>query len=145
MARYSGMKYKGTKTLVNPDTGVVEEYDSFIKYVGRNEPFMITYMNEIINLFDVIGNKKLGIMKYIIKEMNKSNNVLMITTKELASKTNTSRQTVSDTLKILEEAQIISRKIGAIMVNPRLINNKKAWKETQMIIQYQSFGKGEED
>ena len=63
----------------------------------------------------------------------------------LALKTNTSRQTVSDTLKILEEAQIISRKIGVIMVNPRLINNKKAWKEIQIIIQYQSFGKDEKE
>lgn len=133
------MKYKGVKKLVDTETGEVHEFDSFIKYVGRNEPFMITYMNEILNLFDVLGNKKFGIVKYILKEMNKSNNVLIITTVELAKKTNSSRQTVSDTLKILEEAHIINRKIGAIMVNPKLINNKKAMKEAQMIVEFKNF------
>lgn len=139
MARRKGLKYKGIKELIDPETGEVIELENYCKEVGRNEAFMITYMAEIIKLFDVVGSKKLSIIKYIIKEMNKSNNILLITTKELALHTNTSRQTVSDTLKILAEANIISRRIGAIMVNPRLINNKKAWKENKMLIEFKCF------
>ncbi len=139
MSRNSSMKYVGTKQYVDTSTGEIKDVDCFEKLVGRNEPFMITYMNEIVNLFDVLGNKKMQIVKYIIKKMNKSNNVLMITTEQLAMETKTSRQTVSETLKLLANAGIIHRRVGAIMINPKLINNKSAAKERQMLIKFQDF------
>src|SRR5690625_6097195 len=45
-----------------------------------------------------------------LENMDKSTNTMIITTRELAIKSKTSRQTVIETLKILEEAQIIARK-----------------------------------
>lgn len=144
MARKLGMKYQGTETYIKASTGECVEVEQYVKYVGRTDPFMITYMSEILKLCDVIGNKKMVIVKYIIKEMNKSNNILNITTTELAKNTKTSRQTVSDTLKILEEADIIRRRIGSIMVNPKLINNKRASCEQKMIIEFKQYGRNDE-
>lgn len=135
----SNIRYKGRKQFCDIETGEIEEVDVFEKKVGRNEPFMITYMQEILSLMEVLGNRKMKVVKYILKTMNKSNNTLLITTEELAKKTNVSRQTVSDTLKILTDVGIIKRRIGAIMINPKLMNNKKPKQEATMIIRFQEF------
>ena len=134
------IQYKGRSEWVNLETGERREVDEFERPVGRNEPFMITYLYEIIKLIDTLGNKKMKVIKYILKNMNKSDNVLVITTTELAEKAGTSRQTVSDTLSLLTEAGIIKRRVGAIMINPKLMNNKRASGENLMLIRYQQFG-----
>ena len=66
------------------------------------------------------------VVKYILNNMEKSTNTLIITTRELATKSKTSKQTVIETLKALEEAQIITRKTGAIMIHPKLMHRGKA-------------------
>ena len=105
--RKSKLTYKGQSTWICQETGEVRTIDEFERSSGRNEPFMITYLAEIINLIDSLGNKKMQVVKYILKYMEKSNNTLIITTTELAEKSKVSRQIVSDTLKILENAGIV--------------------------------------
>lgn len=100
---------------------------------------MITYLAEIINLIDTLGNKKMQVVKYILKNMSKSENTLIITTRELAEKTKVSKPVVLDTLKLLEEANIIQRRTGAIMISPKLVNNKKAKGEAIMMTKYKQF------
>ena len=72
--------------------------------------------------------------------MSKTENTLIITTRELAKKCNVGLNTVVDTLKLLEDAKIIERRTGAIMVSPKLMNNWKAPKEASMMIKYYEFG-----
>ena len=91
MSRKESMKYTGTEIIYrfNKETGEYEEIgnaDTFVKPIGRTEPFMITYLAEIINLIDTLGNKKMQVVKYILKNMSKSENTLIITTRELAEK-----------------------------------------------------------
>ena len=62
MSRKESMKYTGTEIIYrfNKETGEYEEIgnaDTFVKPIGRTEPFMITYLAEIINLIDTLGNK----------------------------------------------------------------------------------------
>lgn len=144
MARKENMKYTGTEMLykVNKETGEFEEIgqaDMFYKPISRTEPFMITYLAEIINLIDTLGNKKMQVVKYILSHMEKSNNTLLITSRELATKSKTSLDTVTSTLKILEKANIIQRRTGAIMISPKLMNNKKAKGEAIMMTKYKQF------
>lgn len=130
------IEFRGRKRLIDVDTGEVNEFDAYVKKVGRNEPFMISYMQEIMKFIDVLGNRKMAVVKYVFKHMTKADNSLRITTVELAKKVGVSRQTVSDTLKILEQAKLIKRKVGIIMVNPRLMNNKSAENEARMMIEF---------
>src|SRR5690625_4295133 len=102
------------------ESEVIEDND-VIKKTSRNG-FMITYLTAIIQLIDNLGNRKMQVVKYILENMEKSTNTLIITTTELAKKSKVSRQTVSDTLKILEESQIIARKTGAIMIHSNLVH-----------------------
>ena len=104
MINRNGMRYKGQNVWINEKTGEKKVFDEFEKPVGRDEPFMITYMGEILKLMDVLGNRKMGVASFILQNMKKADNTLVITTTELAKKVGVSRQTVSDTLKILTEA-----------------------------------------
>lgn len=133
-------QYTGKEIWVNQATGEVREVDTFEKPVGRGNGFMITYLAEIINLIETLGNKKMLVVKYILEHMSKTENTLIITTRELAKKCNVGLNTVVDTLKLLEDAKIIERRTGAIMVSPKLMNNWEAPKEASMMIKYYEFG-----
>lgn len=143
MARKDSTKYTGREVWVNQATGEVREVDAFERVVGRKEAFMITYLGEIINMIETLGNKKMQVVKYILANMCKTNNTLVITTRELAEKCDMSTRTVTETLKLLENAGIIERRTGAIMVSPKLMNNWKGGKEATMMVKYHEFG-GEE-
>ena len=150
MPKKSEIKYTGTEIWCKIDkkTGEVleeREVDTFEKPIGRKEPFMITYLTEIINLIDTLGNKKMKVVKYILKNMSKSENILIITSRELAKKCDVSLQTITDTLKLLERADIIKRKTGAIMIHPKLMNNKKAQGEAIMMTKYYEFNESDEN
>lgn len=144
MIRQGKMKYIGTSIWQKVDTitgEIVEEQivDEFERPVGRNERFMITYLAEIINLIDSLGNQKMKVVKYILQNMSKSENLLLTTTKELANKSGVSEKTVIETLKILDSAGIVQRRTGAIMVSPKLVNNKTAKGEATMMVKYRQF------
>lgn len=133
-------QYTGRETWINQETGEIREVDTFEKPVGRDNGFMITYLAEIINLIETLGNKKMQVVKYILANMCKANNTLIITTRELANKCGVATKTVVETLKLLESAGIIERRTGAIMVNPKLANNWRAGKEATMMVKYYEFG-----
>ncbi len=142
--RKARMQFKGQSTWVNQETGEVRTVDEFERPVGRQEHFMITYLAEIISLIDSLGNQKMQVVKYILQHMDKSSNTLIITTAELAKKSKTSKQTVISTLQILDKAGIVQRRTGAIMISPKLMNNKKASGEASMLVKYSQFSESED-
>ena len=141
--RQARMQYTGSaKWIKVDDKGNIldeQEVDEFERPVGRTEQFYITYLSEIISLIDTLGNKKMQVVKYILRHMSKSNNTLIITTKKLAKKANVGYNTVIETLQILDDAGIIQRRTGAIMITPRLLNNKRADGEATMMVRYTQF------
>ncbi len=145
------MKFIGNEVLYKLDekTGEMIEVgtaNTFMKnYDSRKKGFMITYMMELFTMIDALGNKKIKIVKYIIENMEKTSNTLIKTTREIAKETNASRQTVIDTLKILEEHGLIMRKTGAIMLNPKLVNNRNAKGEALMLVRFQEFSDNDDD
>jgi len=122
----------------NLETGEIVEASEITKKIGR-QGFMITYLSAIISLIEFLGNKKMQVVKYILTNMEKANNVLVITTKELSIKSRVSEKTVIETLKILERANIIRRRTGAIMVNSDLVHRGNENKEKVLIARFQEF------
>lgn len=130
--------HKGIERWQNMETGEIIEATEIIKKVERNG-FMITYLSAIINLIDSLGNKKMQVVKYILKHMEKSNNTLIITTNELSEKTKVSKPIVIETLKTLENAGIIKRRIGAIMIHSDLIHRGSSNKEKALLTRFEEF------
>lgn len=123
---------------INPDTGEIigdiKKVDVILKEVPRTG-FAITYLATIINLIDNIGNKKMQVVKYILQKMD-SNNKLSETVREIAKGSGCSLQTVNDTLKTLEECQIIARKVGTVMLSPKLAHKGNAKKERYLMTKF---------
>ena len=128
----------GISRWQNLETGEIIDATEITKKIGR-QGFMITYLSAIINLIEVLGNKKMQVVKYLLNNMEKANNTLIITTRELADKSKVGHNTVLETLKILESAGIIKRRTGAIMVNSNLIHRGNERKEQTLIARFQEF------
>lgn len=136
-------KYLGRSKWVKIDengelTGEIKEVDEFETKVNRSG-FMITYMSAIINLIDKLGTKKMQVMKYIFENMSKTENTLIITTDELAKKSKVSKPVVIETLKILEDSNLIKRRTGAIILHPRLIHKGDEFKERYLLTKFETF------
>lgn len=123
---------------VNQETGEVIETDSITKDIKRNN-FMITYMTYLIDVVEILGTKKMMVFKYILENMDKGNNTLIITTRELAEETKISRQVIIDTLKLLEERGLIVRRSGSMMLNPKLIHRGSNQKEKYLLTKFKEF------
>lgn len=146
--------YQGREAYVKIDakalheTGEVKiigepiEAEQIVKKVPRNG-FEITYLAYFCDLFDKLGGKKYVVFKYIIEHKN-ADNQLIITNRELAEKTKTSLQTVSDTIRLLKEARLITVRTGAIMLLPRLAHRGSDRKEAYLMQKFETFDNREE-
>lgn len=146
--------YRGQEAYVRIDAQAFQEYgevkitgepiiaDEVVKKVNRNG-FEITYLTYLVDLFDKLGGKKYTVFKYILAHKS-AENTLIITTRELARKTETSVQTVTDTLKLLEESGLIARKTGAIMLLPKVAHRGNDRREAYLMQKFVEFDDGEQ-
>jgi hypothetical protein len=130
--------YAGSDEWVNTRTGETITANQIIKKTDRNG-FMITYLSAIINLIETLGNRKMQVVKYILENMDKSNNTLIITNRELADKSKASLNTVVKTIAILKKAKIITTRTGAIMITPELVHRGSKSKEQYLLTKFQEF------
>ena len=138
------MQYEGQEVWINKVTGETRTIDMFVKdYEEKRNGFIVAYLGEIINMMESLGNKKMQVVKYILENIEGSNNALIITTRELAKKSGVSLNVVVRTLKLLDEKGIIQRRTGSLMLNPKFCNRWKANKERAMMIKFQGFSNKE--
>lgn len=118
--------------------GKPEEVNVLVKQISRND-FMITYLGALVGLIDNLGNKKMQVVKYILQNMDKSTNKLTETTTEIAKGAGVSRVVVSETLKILEDANFIARKTGVVMLSPKIAHKGSAYKERMLLTKFKAI------
>lgn len=123
---------------VNTRTGEIVTSVSITKTVSRSN-FMITYLGMIINMLDGIGNKKMTVISYILKNMDKKNNVLLITNRDLAKKCNVSLDTVTKTIKLLKENKLLVTKTNFLMISPKLVHRGDAGKEAALLTRFKEI------
>jgi len=138
MNERSGTIYKGKERFTNTETGEIIEVDKlYRKQTSGN--FVKAYIVQLVSMLDAIGGKKLKVVNYILDNIHLSNNTLIATIREIAQETNTSLQTVTTTLKVLEEGNIIKRRTGAIMLNPELLMRGDDNKQKYLLIEFGKF------
>lgn len=129
-------KTKQYETFINIETG--DRVDIEKRIIKRNG-FMITYLDNLIKLVEATGSKKAEVIKFILRRMSKSENTLIITEDEIVKKTKISKYTVCETLKILEDKNIIRRRKGAIMLNPNVLHRGNEAKQNELYRKYLKF------
>lgn len=111
--------------------------DASITKCDRNG-FEITYLAYLFDVFDQLGGQKYKVFKYIV-ENKSSDNTLIITNRELAEKCNVSTKTITETLKLLKEKQLIATRTGAIMILPKIAHRGKAGREQFLMHKFEEF------
>lgn len=124
-----------------PLTGEVKRVDVVVKEIPRTG-FAITYLSTIIQMLDAIGNKKLKVVKYILQNMD-SNNKLSETVNEISTNCEVSRPVVIETLKILEDAGVVARKTGTVMLSPKLVHKGSVQRERYLMAKFKELAEKE--
>ena len=129
----------------NIPTGEVRTVDEFESSIDSRNGFMITYMTSVIGLIEKLGTKKMLVVKYIFENMSKTENTLITTVDELARNSKVSKPVVVETLRLLEEADLIARRTGSIMLSAKLIHRGDQHKERYLMAKFHSFSGDPED
>src|SRR5699024_9918491 len=66
------------------------------------------WLGHMLESLDMIGNQKIRVAMFIMENINKENELIM-TYRVIAEKTNTSLQTVSETMKAQQENKLLSK------------------------------------
>ena len=127
----------GTQRYINADTGEILETTVIEKEVDRDFNFHKIWLNDLMSVLNLIGGKKLDILKYLLSEMRTQDNTISVTYAKIQEKLNTSRKTIAETMKILQEANFITKvQNGLYMVNPDVIVRGNGKKRDALMIKY---------
>lgn len=139
-----GTVYKGKETYVNQETGEVLEVDKIYRQQVQGN-FVKAYIKGLVMMLDVVGGSKLKVVNYLLDNLRLSDNKLIATTREIADNTKTSPTTVTDTLKTLENGNVIKRRTGVIMLNPEILLRGDDNKHRHLLVEFKEFDRANEE
>ena len=114
-------KIIGEESYINSQTGELVDFQVIDIREETDANFHKIWLSHILSAFDELGNQKLKVLTYLLENMNKEN-LIIGTQRALADKIGVSYQTLSLTLKILREGDIIAMpQSGVIRFNPNVI------------------------
>jgi len=135
--------YRGKHKLIDSDTGEIIEVDKVYRRQTQGN-FVKAYIKGLVMMLDVVGGSKLKVVNYLLENLRLSDNKLIATTREMAKEVNVSPTTVTETLKTLEEGNIIKRRTGVIMLNPQILVRGDDKKHRHMLIEFEEFDRPDE-
>ena len=100
--------------------------------------FEITYTAELFNIMKELGNKKIEVLSYILDHKD-GNNSLNMTNVQLAKTVGVARQTVVDTMRVLQSANLVTRDNSVIMVSPQLMVKGNQLREAWLMRRYEEI------
>lgn len=111
----------GMKEVIDVETGIVSKVNAMeIKQVDFN--WNKIWLGHLLDVLDVIGNKKIAIMNWLLENRDPKNNQIVTTQKIISNEMNVSIQTVSDTFKALQDANALQKiRNGLYILNPDII------------------------
>lgn len=127
-------KVIGTETYINQQTGEIQEMEVIDIQESTDANFHKIWIAHIINALDLIGGKKVKVLNYLLDSMNKEN-LIVGTQRAIAEKSDTSTFTVSQTMRALQDADIIAQvQAGVYRLNPNVIF--KGYRSSRMNVLY---------
>lgn len=104
------------------DTGEIHTVPVMNHY-GKHKDFEMIFYGHFLEILNDLGNKKIQVLRHIIKNRNISENVFIGTVRDIASSLSISFATVQGTLVLLEDKGVIKRKTGVIYIDANLISD----------------------
>lgn len=136
-------KVIGTKTYIDRDTGELNEMQ-VVSIEERDANFHKIWLGHIVQALDLIGNKKIKVVNYIMENLN-SDNMFLKTQREVAEDLKISLPTVSSTFRALQESDFMKQpRNGIYQINPNVIFKGGKEKRLNILLQYQALDKESE-
>lgn len=129
------VKVVGTETYIKQDTGELREMQ-VIDIEERDANFHKLWLGHILQSIDLIGNQKTRLAFWILDHLD-SNNLLIMTQRQIADKTGIARGTITTTLKALIDSNfLIMRQAGVYQVNPDVLFKGGKNARMNVLLQY---------
>lgn len=110
----------GTETYINASTGELHEMQ-VVEVEERDSNFLKLWVSSILLAVDSLSSKKLKVVLWLVAEAGRNRNVVMLNTREMAAAIGVSRSTLIETLRVLEQHDIIRRKTGIVFLSPEVV------------------------
>lgn len=131
-------KIIGKQTYLNRDTGELVEMD-VLEVEERDANFHKLWLGHIVHVLDIIGNKKIKVVNYVMENINKEN-LFIGAQAEISRTLNVSATTVNETFKALLEGDfLVMVQQGVYQVNPNVIFKGGKSDRLNVLIKYKEF------
>jgi len=133
----------GEKEFYDSETGEVFKANVVLKTGDFN--FHKVWLNDLLNVLEVVGNKKLKVIRWILANIDNKTNQVVGTHQRIAEQIDVSRVVVSQTFKLLQDANFLVKvQNGVYQINPDILAKGSDRKRKYLVIKYQeNKNKGE--
>lgn len=127
-----------SRTLIDQETGEIIETTE-IERKAKDINFHKIFIAHIIEALDSIGNQKIKLLTFLLANKN-SDNLIIMTQREMAEKSQISLKTVSSTLRLLMDNNFIINKSPSVyVVNPNMIFKGSGQKRMNILLTYEEI------
>lgn len=106
---------------INSETGEVRQVQE-VDIKASDKGFDKIWLGLMLSVLDIIGGKKIEVMKYILDKRNRTDNTILATQEKIAEETKISKKTVNTTIAELKTAGLLIQIIpGLYRINPAMI------------------------
>lgn len=134
----------GKANYLNTLTQEVEEF-SVIEQYDQDFNFNKIWLGHILDSLELIGNKKIVVLNWLLNNKNKENLVIG-TQRKIAKSANVSLPVVSETIQLLVKSNFIKPiQDGVYLINPDVIFKGKHSKRMNILLRYRAIDEIEAD
>jgi hypothetical protein len=127
----------GTQQYIDAQTGEVLEFTVINKNIQNDYNFHKIWLQDVLNVLDSFGNKKILVLTYLLKIMRNEDNTFNGTYREIANAIDVSPRTVNVVFTELIESNIIKKvSTATYRFNPDIIVKGKSEKRRNLLVQY---------
>lgn len=138
------LKVIGTETYINQQTGEIQEMQ-VINIEERDANFHKIWLGHIVQALDMLGNKKIKVLNYILQNLTEEN-LFIMTQRQLAKKLEVSLDTVISAIRILQEAKFLKLiQSGVYRISPDAIFKGGKTNRLNVLYKYNNELKREEN
>lgn len=128
------MKIVGTEQYTTKD-GEVKDFQ-VISMEDRDFNFEKIWLIHILDSLEAVGNQKIKVMNTLL-QLKDNRNYIHYTQDEIATEAKVGKNTVSDTISILEESNFLKKiRNGKYLINPDVIFKGKNKNRMSILLEY---------
>ena len=133
-------KIYGEKELIDPATGEVIKTTYIVKKYQGDFNFHKVWLADLLNVLEVVGNKKLKVIRWILSNINNKTNQIIGTHQKISEKIGISRVVVSQTFKLLQDADfLVKEQNGVYKINPLILVQGDNKKRQSILVEYKEL------